>query len=96
LILSPFFKGLALNINAKSLKIYQVSVRREAQIDEQTKEINNLKKECDDLKLRISSLENRIMEGDRRKQVRRQEDLGPPDGVEQRSGLERRKHVAMG
>ena len=78
------------------LHAFQISVRREKQIDEQKKEIDNLKKECDDLKLRISSLENRLMEGDRRKQVRRQKDLGPPDGVEQRSGLERRKHAAMG
>jgi hypothetical protein len=68
-------------------------VRIEAQTHEQTKEIDNLKTECDDLKLRISSLENRLMEGERRKQVRRQKDLGPPDGVERRSVLDRREKI---
>ena len=53
-----------------------------------------MEKECDDLKLRISSLENRLMEGERRQQVRRQKDLGPPKGiVERRSGLDRRDKI---
>jgi len=71
----------------------QISVRIEAQIHEQTKEINNLKKDCDDLKKRINFLERRLLEGDRRKQKRRQEDLGPPGESERRSGLDRRKDV---
>ena len=58
------------------------------------KKIDDLEKECDDLKLRISSLENRLMEGDRRQQVRRQKDLGPPAGMmERRSGLDRRNKI---
>ena len=73
---------------------FQISVRRETQINEQARKINRLEEECNDLKLRISTLENRLMEGDRRKQVRRQEDLGPPGGmVERRSGLDRRKII---
>lgn len=75
---------------------FQISVRREAQNHEQAKEINHLKKECDDLKERLSSLERHLAELDRRKQDRRQEDHGPPDEAERRSGSERRKYAAMG
>jgi len=78
------------------IHIFETSLNMKAQIEEQTKKIDDLQKECDDLKERINSLERHIMDVDRRKQVRRQKDLGPPDGVEQRSGLERRKHAAMG
>ena len=73
---------------------FQTSVKREAHVRQQTEEIDHLKNECDDLKLRISTLENRLMEGDRRKQVRRREDLGSPAGMaERRSGEDRRKII---
>lgn len=75
------------------VQAFQIAVRRETQINEQTEKIDALEKECDDLKLRISSLENRLMEGDRRTQVRRQENLAPPNGMERRSGLDRRKSI---
>ena len=78
------------------IQAFHISVRREKQIDEQAKEIDKLKKECDELKERINSLERHIMEVDRRKQVRRQKDLGPPDGTERRSGLERRGYATGG
>ena len=71
---------------------FQISVRRKAQIDEQTNEINNLRKECDALKKRFNSIEKRIMAVDRRKH-RRQEDTDAPEGVERRSGLDRRKYA---
>ena len=70
-----------------NIHAFQISVRREAHIQEQTKEINDLKK-------RMESLEKQMKEGDRRKGERRQDDLGPPDGTDRRSGLDRRKYAA--
>lgn len=72
-----------------NIHAFQISVRREAHIQEQTKEIN-------DLKQRMESLERYIKDGDRRKGERRQGDLGLPDGLERRSGSERRKYAAGG
>ncbi len=70
-----------------NIHAFQISVRREAHIQEQTKEINDLKK-------RMESLERCIKKSGCRKQERRQEAKAPPDGVERRSGLERRKCAA--
>lgn len=70
-----------------NIHAFQISVRRETHIQEQTKEISDLKK-------RLDALERHIKEGDRRKGERRLEDLEPPDGVEHRSGSERRKYAA--
>ena len=73
---------------------FQTSVKREAHVRQQTEEIDHLKNECDDLKESLSALQRHLMDVDRRKQVRRQQDFGPPDGIERRSGLERRKRAA--
>lgn len=72
-----------------NIHAFQISVRREAHIKKQTKEINDLKK-------RMESLEKYIREGDRRKGERRLEDLGPLNGVERRSGFERRLFESVG
>ena len=72
-----------------NIHAFQISVRREAHIQEQTKEISDLKK-------RLDVLERHIKEGDRRKGDRRMEDLGPPNGIERRSGSDRRKISAGG
>ena len=72
---------------------FQISVRRETQINEQARKINRLEEECADLKERLSVLQRHLFDVDRRKQIRRQQDLGPPDGMEERrSGSERRQH----
>ena len=56
-----------------------------------TKKNDDLRKECDDLKLCISSLESHLLAVDRRKLTRRQDNLGPPAGMtERRSGQDRR------
>lgn len=69
-----------------NIHAFQISVRREAHIQEQTKEISDLKK-------RMESLEKQMKEGDRRKGERRLQDLDPPNGLERRAGSERRKHA---
>lgn len=66
-----------------NIHAFQISARREAHIQEQTKEISDLKK-------RMESLEKQMKEGDRRKGERRLQDVDPPDGVDRRSGEERR------
>ncbi len=70
-----------------NIHAFQISVRREAHIQEQTKEINDLKK-------RMESLERCIKKSDRRKCERRLQDLDPPDGLDRRSGSERRINAA--
>lgn len=72
-----------------NIHAFQISVRREVHIQEQTNEINDLKK-------RMESLERRLLEDDRRKGERRIHDLGPPGGIERRSGTDRRKMSAGG
>lgn len=77
-VLIPAIKA---NIHA-----FQISVRREAHIKEQTKEINDLKK-------RMESLEKQMKEGDRRKSERRLQNFAPPGGEDRRSGSDRRKRA---
>jgi transcriptional regulator with XRE-family HTH domain len=67
-----------------NIHAFQISVRREAHIQEQTKEIN-------DLKTRMESLERYIKEGERR-----QGDEGPPDGLNRRAGTDRRRCASGG
>ena len=69
-----------------NIHAFQISVRREAHIQEQTKEISDLKK-------RMESLEKQMKEGERRKGERRLKNLDPPNGLDRRSGAKRRKHA---
>jgi FtsZ-binding cell division protein ZapB len=78
------------------IHIFETSLNMKAQINEQTKKIDGLQKECDDLKDRIGSLEKHLTEVERRRRERRQENQGPPNGVERRSGSDRRKCATGG
>ena len=76
----------AINVNLEAF--CEAVDRREGEIEA----VAQVKK----LNLRVDTLEkqlNNLVNSNRRKGERRSEDLGPPDGLDRRTGSERRKHA---